>query len=103
MPKGYWVACVDVTDPTAYQKYREALAKPFRKFSGKFLTRGGKSELPEGNLKPRVVIIEFPSYEAAVECYRSNEYQVAKAMRQAASSADIVILEGYDGPQFSAQ
>jgi uncharacterized protein (DUF1330 family) len=100
MPKGYWVACVEVTDPAAYQKYREALAVPFNKFGGKFLTRGGKSEMAEGKLRSRVVVIEFPTYDAAVACYRSNEYQAAKAIRQSASSADLVLLEGYDGPQF---
>jgi uncharacterized protein (DUF1330 family) len=101
MPKGYWVACVEVTDQAAYQKYREALAKPFSKFGGKFLTRGGKSDVVEGELRPRVVIIEFPTYEAAVACYRSSDYQAARAIRQSASSADLVLLEGYDGPQLS--
>lgn len=99
MPKGYWVACVDVTDPAGYQKYREALAVPFRKFDGKFLTRGGQVEQMEGKLRPRVVIVEFPTHRAAVECYRSPEYEAAKKLRMQAASADLVVLEGYDGPQ----
>ena len=99
MAKGYWVACVDVSDMDAYQKYRAALAVPFKKFAGKFLTRGGQSDAVEGKLRSRVVLIEFPSYQAARDCYRSPDYQAAKALRLAASSADIVILEGYDGPQ----
>lgn len=99
MAKGYWVASVDVTDMDEYQKYRAALAAPFRKFGGRFLTRGGQSDPVEGKLRSRVVLIEFPSYEAARDCYRSPEYEAARALRLAASNADIVILEGYDGPQ----
>lgn len=98
MPKGYWVACVDVTDPAGYQKYREALAVPFRKFGGRFLTRGGKVDQMEGALRPRVIVVEFPSHEAALACYRSPEYDAAKALRLRAASADLVVLEGYDGP-----
>ena len=102
MAKGYWVASVDVRDVTAYQKYREALAAPLREFGGTFLTRGGQSEQVEGKLRARVVIIEFPSYAAALACYRSSSYQDAKKLRLAASDADVVVLEGYDGPQPAA-
>jgi uncharacterized protein (DUF1330 family) len=97
--KGYWVASVDVRDMGAYQKYREALLGPLREFGGAFLTRGGQSEQVEGRLRARVVIIEFPSYAAARACYNSSSYQDAKKLRLDASDADVVILEGYDGPQ----
>ena len=99
MAKGYWVANVDVSNLDEYKKYVAANAVPFRKYGAKFLTRGGKSEMAEGKLRSRVVIIEFPDYESALACYRSPEYAVAKAFREGASAADIVILEGYDGPQ----
>ncbi len=65
----------------------------------KFLTRGGKSEPVEGKLRARVVVIEFPSYQAALDCYRSAEYQKAKALRIGKGIGEIVVLEGYDGPQ----
>jgi uncharacterized protein (DUF1330 family) len=99
MAKGYWVAAVDVRDMDAYQEYRAALAAPLREFGGAFLTRGGQSEQVEGKLRTRVVILEFPSYAAALACYRSRGYRDAKKLRLAASDADVVILEGYDGPQ----
>ena len=99
MAKGYWVASVDVRDMGAYQKYREALLGSLREFGGAFLTRGGQSEQVEGKFRARVVVIEFPSYPAALACYRSDGYQDAKKLRLAASDADVVILEGYDGPQ----
>ena len=99
MAKGYWVANVDVTDVDQYKKYVAANAEAFRKFGAKFLTRGGRSEMAEGKLRSRVVVIEFPDYEAALACYRSPEYAAARRLREPASVADIVVLEGYDGPQ----
>src|SRR5215471_1437899 len=99
MSADYWVANVDISDLNEYKKYVAANAEPFRKDGGKFLTRGGKSEIVEGKLRSRVVVLEFPSFEAALACYRSPEYAAAKKLREPASVADIVVLEGYDGPQ----
>ena len=99
MAKGYWVAFADVNDPEGYKAYIAENAKAFRKYGGRFLTRGGKSEAPEGKPRSRAVVIEFPTYIAAVECYRSPEYAVAMALRQGKSLMDLAIVEGYDGPQ----
>jgi uncharacterized protein (DUF1330 family) len=51
----------------------------------------------EGKQRARTVVIEFPSYDAALACYRSPEYQAAKALRKGKAEADIVAIEGYDG------
>ncbi|HTZ80349.1 MAG TPA: DUF1330 domain-containing protein [Stellaceae bacterium] len=99
MAKGYWLAFVDVSDPEGYKAYVAANAIAFRKFGGRFLVRGGPREIPEGKLRSRTVVIEFPSYSAAVECYRSPEYAKAIALREGKSIADLAIVEGYDGPQ----
>jgi len=99
MTKGYWVAFADVNDPEGYKAYIAENAKAFRKYGGRFLTRGGKSETPEGKPRSRAVVIEFPSYAAAIEYYRSPEYAVAMALRQGKSVMDLAIVEGYDGPQ----
>ena len=99
MAKGYWVALVDVSDPDGYKAYIAENAKPLRKFGGRFLARGGKSETPEGQTRSRVVVIEFPNYAAALECYRSPEYAKAMALREGKSVMDLAIVEGYDGPQ----
>jgi uncharacterized protein (DUF1330 family) len=95
--KGYWLAHVDVTDPEGYKAYQAANAKPFGMFGARFLVRGGRSALKEGKLRSRAVVMEFPSYDAALACYRSPEYQAAKALRQGKGEADIVVIEGYDG------
>jgi uncharacterized protein (DUF1330 family) len=99
MAKGYWIARVDVHDPHAYRAYLDANGAVFRQFGARFLVRGGQNELVEGRGRERNVVLEFPSYEAALACYRAPEYQPVKALRAAASEADIVIIEGYDGPQ----
>ena len=99
MPKGYWIAHVDVHDLETYKKYIAANAVPFAKYGGRFLVRGGAFESVEGAARARSAVIEFPSYEAAVACYRSPEYQEATSHRIGAATADIMIIEGYDGPQ----
>lgn len=99
MPKGYWVARVDVHDPEVYKDYVAANAAAFAKYGAQFLVRGGRSEAPEGTPRSRNVVIEFKDYDTAVACYRSPEYVAAKKLREPASVADLLIIEGYDGPQ----
>ncbi|WP_230530267.1 DUF1330 domain-containing protein [Microvirga roseola] len=99
MAKGYWIGRVDVSNPDAYQNYVKANAVPFAKFGAKFLVRGGEYRIAEGEARARNVVIEFPSYEAAVACWDSPEYQAAKAERDGHAVADIIIIQGYEGPQ----
>ena len=98
MAKGYWIGRVDVHDPEAYKKYVAANAVALEKYGAKFLVRGGAFENPEGNSRSRNVVIEFESYEKALACYHSPEYQNAIGFRtkNGVSEGDIVIIEGYD-------
>jgi len=99
MAKGYWIVRVDIADPEQYKKYIAANAAPFRKFGARFLARAGQYETVEGSSRSRNAVIEFPSYQAALECWRSPEYQEAMKLRTPVSTADLVIIEGYDGAQ----
>ncbi len=99
MAKGYWIGHIDVSDPEGYKAYVAANAEPIRKYGGRFLVRGGRFETPEGKTRSRNVVLEFPSYEAALACYNSPEYQRAIALRAPHSTGDIIVIEGYDGPQ----
>jgi uncharacterized protein (DUF1330 family) len=99
MPKGYWVVRMDVRDPEKYKDYATANAAAFKKFGARFLVRGGKFETLEGSSRARNVVIEFPSYQAALDCWNSPEYKHALSIRAPISQGDIVIVEGYDGPQ----
>jgi uncharacterized protein (DUF1330 family) len=99
MAKGYWIGRVDVSDPEAYRKYAQANAVPFAKYGARFLVRGGEFEAVEGVARARNVVLEFPSYEIALACYRSPEYAAAMAHRLDAAEAEILVIEGYDGAQ----
>ena len=99
MPKGYWIGRAEITDTEKYKAYIEANAKPFKLFGAKFLVRAGRFENPEGSSRSRNVVIEFPSYQAALDCWTSPEYQEAIKLRLPVSSIDLVIVEGYDGLQ----
>jgi uncharacterized protein (DUF1330 family) len=99
MAKGYWIARVDVADAEAYKAYVAANAAPIAKFGGRFLVRAGRFENPEGGSRTRNVVLEFPSYQAALDCYRSADYQAAVQLRLAVATVDMVVIEGYDGPQ----
>jgi uncharacterized protein (DUF1330 family) len=99
MAKGYWIARVDVVDPEAYKAYVAANAAPLAAFGARFLVRAGRFENPEGASRSRNVVVEFPSYQAALDCYRSPAYQAAVQLRLPVSTVDLVVIEGYDGPQ----
>lgn len=99
MAKGYWIVRVDVTDPDGYKEYVAANAAAFRRFGARFLVRGGAFEVPEGSSRARNVVLEFNDYATAVACYHSSEYLAAKALRDGRAEADVLIIEGYDGPQ----
>lgn len=95
MPKGYWIVHITVTDPENYPKYLEAARIPLDRHGARFLVRGGSCMSPEGPARERHVVIEFESYDTALTCYNSPEYQAAAKLRQACADSDIVIVEGH--------
>lgn len=99
MAKGYWIGRVDVTDPEAYKGYVAANAAAFSKYGARFLVRGGEYEAKEGVARARNIVIEFESYEKALACYHSPEYAAAIRKREGAATVDMIVIEGYDGPQ----
>ena len=99
MATGFWIVRVDIKDMETYKSYIAANADPLKKYGAKFLVRGRKFENVEGTSRERNAVIEFPSYEQAVQCWHSPEYQAAIRLREPVSTADLVIVEGYDGPQ----
>jgi uncharacterized protein (DUF1330 family) len=98
--KGYWIGHSDVTNGESYKRYMIADQAPIGRFGGRYLVRGGASEVTEGKARSRTVVLEFPSYDVALACYRSNEYQAAKKFRDGHAELDLAIVEGYDGPKF---
>lgn len=92
--KAYWIAHVTVTDPEPYKLYADAAPEAFKKYEAKILARGGRHTQLEGEGKARNVVIEFASYDDAIACYNSPEYQSARSHRVGAGLADIVIVQG---------
>ena len=85
---------IDVTDPEGYKPYQAAASTAFGKFGARYLVRGGRCEVTEGRARSRTVVVEFPSYDAALACYRSPDYRTAIDLRAGKADFDLVIIEG---------
>jgi uncharacterized protein (DUF1330 family) len=98
--KGYWIGQIDVADVEGYRPYMVANQAPFAEFGARYLVRAGQKDVTEGRARSRIVVLEFPSYDAALACNRSPAYQAAKKLREGNAEADLIIVEGYDGAKF---
>jgi uncharacterized protein (DUF1330 family) len=98
MAKGYWIVRVDVHNEEGYKAYAAASPAICKKFGGRYLVRNGRFTDAEGQCRSRNVMVEFPDYEAALACYHSPEYQQNMKIRQSNSIADLIVIEGFDGP-----
>ena len=94
MSKAYWIVRVTVRNAERYPDYLAAAKPAFAKYGARFLVRGGDYEAMEGTARERNVVVEFQDYATAQACYRSPEYETAKAIRQANAEADLIIIEG---------
>ena len=86
---------IEVTDPERYKKYIDIAPPTITRHGGKYIVRGGKAEALEGTWNPkRVVVLEFPTYDQAKAWWASEDYAGPKALRQSASIAKMVLVEG---------
>jgi len=94
----YWVARARIDDPVEYTKYPDQVPGIIAKYGGKVLARGGRYQIMEGPEDfHRFVVIEFPSFEAGVNCFQSPEYVAAAAHRRGgAGVVENVIVDGGD-------
>ena len=91
----YVIALVDIKDSVRYETYRQLVMPTITAYGGRFIARGGRTEVLEGATSPgRVVILEFPSVERAKEWWGSPEYSEAKSIRQATSEGTLIVIEG---------
>ena len=91
----YIIVNVEVHDPVRYEDYRKSVLATLAPYGGRFLVRGGKVEVLEGSWSPkRFVVVDFPSAEQAREWWNSKEYAAPKALRQATSHTEMVVVEG---------
>lgn len=96
MAKGYWIGHITVTDAEAYSEYTRLDTPVIESFGGRFIVRGGQSQVLEGEAKDRHVVIEFPDYATAVACYHSADYKRCAQIRQDSALSDIIIVEGHE-------
>jgi uncharacterized protein (DUF1330 family) len=95
MAAGYILAYVDVTDPVQYEQYKVLSTKAMQAHGAEVLVRGGKTEQLEGEWAPtRVVVLKFPSYDAAKVFYDSQEYRAARDARAKAAKMNMIVVEG---------
>lgn len=95
MPKGYWIVHIKVIDPDAYRRYADVAPAVVLKLGGKYTVDAGRAETAEGDASlDRHVVVEFPSFEAAVSAFRSAEYQSIAHLRQASAECLFTLVEG---------
>jgi uncharacterized protein (DUF1330 family) len=91
----YVIANVTIKDPERYPDYVRQVPATLAPYGGRFIARGGATEVVEGGWQPgRLVIIEFPSLEQARAWYDSPEYRPARQLRWATSDAEVTFVEG---------
>lgn len=95
----YIIAEVDVQDAQAFDAYRELVPATLVPYGGRFVIRGGKTEVLEGDWTPkRVVVLEFPDFNRARDWWASQEYLEPKKMRQRAAMTNLIVVDGYNHP-----
>ena len=91
----YLISQIEIHDPAGYEEYRKLVPPSLAKYGGRFIARGGRIDVLEGDWSPkRVVICEFESIERARQWYHSPEYKPAMDIRQKTASAQIIVVDG---------
>jgi uncharacterized protein (DUF1330 family) len=96
MAHGYFILEFDVVDPEKMSAYRELVGPTVKEYGGEVLVAGSRHEHLEGDTPPlpRVVVVQFPSYDRALDWYRSQAYAPALRMRLDAATSRAFVVEG---------
>ena len=93
----YVIVEIEVVDPARYEDYKRQAAATVHKFGGKYIARGGKTEVLEGDWQPkRIVILQFDSMERAKEWLNCEEYREPRKLRHATAKTNMILVEGID-------
>ena len=91
----YLIVRMQVTDPAKFEAYKALSTTAVQTYGGRFLARGGRTEVLEGEPEDRrIVVVEFPSFEQAKACYDSPEYRKARDARAGAAEGQLLVVEG---------
>lgn len=92
---GYVFMHADVTDPDGYEKFKSLASAAIADHGGRYLVRGGAMQPLEGQWRSRVVLLECPTYAAALAFYNSDAYQEARQVRLRSSTASVLAMDGH--------
>ena len=91
----YIIVEIEITDPVGYEDYKKQAAATVHKCGGKYIIRGGKTEVLEGDWIPkRIVVLEFPTMERAKEWLNCDEYCEPRKMRHRTAKTNMILVEG---------
>jgi uncharacterized protein (DUF1330 family) len=94
---GYVIYQGEVTDPERYEEYKVKAAASIAAAGGRYIVRAGDMEVLEGDAPAgRTVVLEFPTLQAAIDWYHSDDYAAARKIRQGAATARMYAIDGYD-------
>ena len=95
----YVIVDISVHDPVGYEQYKKQASDTVFKYGGKYIVRGGKTEVLEGDWQPnRVVILEFPSVENAKGWLNGEHYREPRKLRHKTAKTNMIVVEGLDKP-----
>ena len=90
----YVIVEIEVTDPVGYEEYKKQAAATVHKYGGKYIVRGGRIELLEGDWQPkRIVVLEFPTTERAKEWLNCEDYSEPRKMRHRTAKTNMIVVE----------
>ena len=91
----YVIVEIDVQDPVGYEEYKKQAGSTVIAKGGKYIVRGGKTEVLEGDWQPkRIVVLEFPSMDQAKEWLNCEEYREPRKMRHRTAKTNMILVEG---------
>ena len=91
----YIIVEIEIIDPVGYEDYKKHAAATVHKYGGKYIVRGGKTEVLEGDWIPkRIVVLEFPTMERAKEWLNCDEYRKPRKMRHRTAKTKMIVVEG---------
>jgi uncharacterized protein (DUF1330 family) len=91
----YIIVEIEITDPVGYEEYKKQAAATVHKHGGKYIVRGGETEVLEGDWKPkRIVVLQFESMKRAKEWLNCEEYRELRKMRHRTAKTNMIVVEG---------
>src|ERR1700730_2577319 len=94
----YVIVEIEITDPVGYEEYKKQASATVHKYGGKYIVRGGKAEVLEGDWNPkRIVILQFESMDRAKEWLNCGEYREPRKLRHKTAKTNMIVVEGFDG------